>query len=77
MTIIIAVVVAFLTSGTYNYAAADVDTLEDCQAKVAEIAHARLQANAAEEDKVLAFSFKCIEFEVPPKPKHIPGKNEV
>jgi hypothetical protein len=76
MTIIVAVVVAFLTSGTYNYAAAEVDTLDDCKAKVAEIAHARLEANKTEEDKVFAFSFKCVEFEMPPKPKHVPGKNE-
>jgi len=80
MNPIIAVVIAYLASGTYNYAAADVATLEECNQKVAEIAHARLNANAAETDKVVEFKFKCVEFGPVdadiPKPKHIPGKDE-
>lgn len=78
MNVIIAVVVAFLANGDANYAAVDVHSTEECQAKVAEIAHERLIQNASEEVKVLGFSFKCVEFEVPPtsKPPHVPGKDE-
>lgn len=78
MNTIIAVVVAFLANGEANYAAVDVRSTEECQAKVAEIAHARLIQNENEPVKVLGFSFRCVEFEAPPgpKPPHVPGKDE-
>lgn len=78
MNTIIAVVVAFLTNGEANYAAVDVRNVEECQAKVAEIAHERIVQNENETVKVLGFSYKCVEFEAPPasKPPHVPGKDE-
>jgi hypothetical protein len=59
---VLAVVVAWLSSGTYNYASVDADDENDCHAKIAKIAHDRLDANENETDKVLYFEGKCIEF---------------
>lgn len=77
--LIIAVVVAFLANGEMNYAAVDAKDDADCRAHVAQIAHDRLVQNATESVKVLAFEFKCVEFEAPPSlpaPKHVPTKDE-
>lgn len=85
MNALIAVIVAFLANGEMNYAAVDADDIDDCKAKVAQIAHQRLAANATEAVKVLGFSYKCVEFEntfppietpPAPKPPHVPGKDE-
>lgn len=78
-SLIIAVVVAFLANGGMNYAAVDVKDDAECHARVAEIAHARLEQNAQEDVKVLAFEFKCVEFVAPPSlppVKHVPTKDE-
>jgi hypothetical protein len=76
MSVMILVIVAHLVSGSYNYAAEDVDNLEQCHSRAAEIAFARLEENKAEEDKVAKFDFKCVEFEKPAAKKHVPGKDE-
>lgn len=77
IALVIAVVVAFLANGEMNYAAVEAKDTQDCMARVQDIAHERLAQNATESVKVLAFEFKCVEFEAPPPPpKHVPQKDE-
>lgn len=76
VALIIAVVVAFLANGEMNYAAVEAKDQADCMARVQDIAHERRVQNATESVKVLAFEFKCVEFEAPPIPAHVPTKDE-
>jgi len=65
MNVMVAVLIAWLASGEMNYAAQDVNGEEDCKTFISETALARLEMNKTEDDKVVAFSFKCIQFDRP------------
>lgn len=81
---IIAVFVAFLSNGSYDYGSRAVGSVEECHAVVEDVVRQRLAQAENEDVKVVGFAAKCLEVDGPPpdeqapekKPPHVPGKDE-